>query len=37
VATVVVSAWEKELDHNKLHAVLRGEVPAVKETETAGA
>jgi aerobic C4-dicarboxylate transport protein len=37
VATVVVSAWEKELDHNKLRAVLRGEVPAVKEAETAGA
>jgi aerobic C4-dicarboxylate transport protein len=38
VATVVVSAWEKELDHNKLRAVLRGEVPAaVKDAETAGA
>jgi aerobic C4-dicarboxylate transport protein len=30
VATVVVSAWEKELDRNKLNAALRGEV-AVKE------
>jgi aerobic C4-dicarboxylate transport protein len=37
VATVVVSAWEKELDRNKLRAVLRGEVAAIKETETAGA
>jgi aerobic C4-dicarboxylate transport protein len=36
VATVVVSAWEKELDHNKLRAVLRGEVPAAVK-ETAGA
>jgi aerobic C4-dicarboxylate transport protein len=34
VATVVVSAWEKELDHNKLRAVLRGEVPAATEAET---
>jgi aerobic C4-dicarboxylate transport protein len=30
VATVVVSAWEKELDRNKLNAALRGDV-AVKE------
>ena len=30
VATVVVSAWEKELDRNKLNAALRGDVP-VKE------
>src|ERR1700753_3994122 len=30
VATVVVSAWEKELDRNKLNSVLRGDV-AVKE------
>ncbi|MGE8490879.1 MAG: cation:dicarboxylate symporter family transporter, partial [Paraburkholderia nemoris] len=27
VATVVVSAWEKELDRNKLNAALRGDVP----------
>jgi aerobic C4-dicarboxylate transport protein len=32
VATVVVSAWEKELDRSKLRAVLRGEV-SVKEAE----
>jgi aerobic C4-dicarboxylate transport protein len=31
VATVVVSAWEKELDRSKLNAALRGEV-AVKES-----
>ncbi|WP_176928896.1 dicarboxylate/amino acid:cation symporter [Paraburkholderia lycopersici] len=31
VATVVVSAWEKELDRNKLRAVLSGEVEEVKE------
>jgi aerobic C4-dicarboxylate transport protein len=30
VATVVVSAWEKELDRNKLNSALRGDVP-VKE------
>jgi aerobic C4-dicarboxylate transport protein len=36
VATVVVSAWEKELDRSKLRAVLRGEV-SVKEVETAEA
>jgi len=27
VATVVVSAWEKELDRSKLEAALRGDVP----------
>jgi aerobic C4-dicarboxylate transport protein len=36
VATVVVSAWEKELDRSKLRAVLRGEV-SVKEPEPAEA
>jgi aerobic C4-dicarboxylate transport protein len=30
VATVVVSAWEKELDRDKLRAVLRGEVAAYR-------
>jgi aerobic C4-dicarboxylate transport protein len=32
VATVVVSAWEKELDRNKLRAVLAGESSEVKES-----
>jgi aerobic C4-dicarboxylate transport protein len=32
VATVVVSAWEKELDRNKLRAVLAGEASEVKES-----
>jgi aerobic C4-dicarboxylate transport protein len=32
VATVVVSAWEKELDRNKLRAVLSGESSEVKES-----
>jgi aerobic C4-dicarboxylate transport protein len=35
VATVVVSAWEKELDRAKLARVLRGDVE-VSEAETAG-
>ncbi len=34
VATMVMSAWEKELDRDKLRAVLRGEVPAATEAET---
>jgi len=32
VATVVVSAWEKELDRDKLRAVLAGEASEVKES-----
>jgi aerobic C4-dicarboxylate transport protein len=34
VATVVVAAWEKELDRTKLRSVIRGETPV---TESAGA
>ena len=32
VATVVVSAWEKELDRDKLRAALSGNVEEVKES-----
>jgi aerobic C4-dicarboxylate transport protein len=35
VATVVVSAWEKELDRAKLTRALRGEA-GVAQAETAG-
>jgi aerobic C4-dicarboxylate transport protein len=34
VASVVVSAWEKELDHDRLRSVLKGEV-RVSETAEA--
>jgi aerobic C4-dicarboxylate transport protein len=33
VATVVVSAWEKELDRSKLRAALRRDVPVTETAE----
>jgi aerobic C4-dicarboxylate transport protein len=36
VATVVVAAWEKELDRAKLNSVIRGETPVI-DRETAEA
>jgi aerobic C4-dicarboxylate transport protein len=35
VATIVVSAWEKELDRNKLRAALNGELAASDTTAKA--